>query len=277
MTNLEWALRYHEAGLQVMPLRGKRPLLPSWEYLQTERVPVETIALWWGTTYPDANIGLVCGFLSGVTVVDCDWKKDASGVIQEAISTPPANLAASLPPSMTSVTGTGGRHRFFQYADIKNSTKGVHEQMDIKSQGGYVVLPPSIHPDTGAPYAWDLMYGFDESNLGDNLAALPEWIVEASLSAVEDNFNVASVIEGVGAGSRNVSAASMAGLLIRALRSAPDFAWKCLQLWNAENRPPLSGDELWSVFESIYKRDYRFHGEEYSRLDKLSQSPYAKS
>lgn len=76
ISTIDWALAYHKHGWQIMPCKDKSPLLGTWDYLKDFRVKRDTIEQWW-TRWPDAQIALLCGDLSGVTVVDADWIKDA--------------------------------------------------------------------------------------------------------------------------------------------------------------------------------------------------------
>ena len=57
---------------------------------------------------------------------------------------------------MTSVTNRG-YHLFFKMpedgSDIRNSAGKVAKGIDVRGTGGYVVLPPSPHPE-GEAYRW---------------------------------------------------------------------------------------------------------------------------
>ena len=68
------AAEYVERGWSVIPLRGKRPAIPSWTEYQTRRPTQDEIRSWFsnssGSTPP--NIGIVTGSISGLVVVDCD-------------------------------------------------------------------------------------------------------------------------------------------------------------------------------------------------------------
>ncbi len=57
----------------VIPLRphDKKPMLPSWAEYQRRLPSEEEVDLWW-TQWPDANIGIVTGAISGLVVVDVD-------------------------------------------------------------------------------------------------------------------------------------------------------------------------------------------------------------
>ena len=59
-------------GLSVIPLqpRGKRPAVP-WKKYQKRRVDREQITQWFGNG-EDRNVGIVCGEVSNVVVIDCD-------------------------------------------------------------------------------------------------------------------------------------------------------------------------------------------------------------
>lgn len=261
MDMLNWALRYYHAGLPIMPVLKKEAILKNWQHITHEKLSEEIIRNWFSRS--GMNIGLVCGKDSGITVVDCDWLKDRDGNILYKESENPASIAARLPFTLSSVTGTGGVHKFFRFTDIKNSTKTVHPQIDIKSEGGYVILPPSVHPKTRVTYAWHELTAFDESNLGDNLAEVPEWIIEASERA-NASKDYDAIIAEVTQGSRNTTAAMLSGRVIYALRFAPQIAWEFMQWWNAnKTKPPLPELELWNTFQSILKRDIKNNPSKY--------------
>ncbi|MGY4648672.1 bifunctional DNA primase/polymerase [Mycobacterium sp. URHB0021] len=54
------------------------------------------------------------------------------------------------PETLTTISGRGdgGRHLFYRRPWGKISAKRLGQGIDIKTSFGYVVLPPSIHPDT---------------------------------------------------------------------------------------------------------------------------------
>lgn len=122
---------------------------------------------------PDANIGVHCGQASGFMVVDIDnhlpkiaTDKLAPGtVLVSGVDAWPyiESLVGAMPETAEQVTGGGGRQLFFllpKDRPIKNFNRGLLlpdgriAAVDVKTTGGYVVLPPSIHPDTGAAYRW---------------------------------------------------------------------------------------------------------------------------
>ena len=65
---LEAALAYYNAGLCVVPLKGKRPAVSSWKQYQKTRSSEIDIHRWAKEGLLQ-NIGIVCGKVSGNLVV----------------------------------------------------------------------------------------------------------------------------------------------------------------------------------------------------------------
>jgi hypothetical protein len=69
---------------------------------------------------------------------------------------------------LRSRSGSGGEHIIFEYiAGVGSSVKKLGAGLDIRSDGGLIIAPPSLHV-TGARYAW--------LNLGTPIAAAPAWL-----------------------------------------------------------------------------------------------------
>jgi putative DNA primase/helicase len=145
---LDAALAYAAHGWAIHPLRpgDKRPILKDWPNKATS--DPATISDWW-QRWPAANIGLACG-PSGLVVVDLDVKGQANGVQSWAALGIAGDTAASKTPS-------GGRHLLFAQQNgtkIPNSASKLGPGIDVRGEGGYIVLPPSTVPD-GA-YSWEV-------------------------------------------------------------------------------------------------------------------------
>ena len=148
------ALWYARNGWRVFPClpRDKMPAIKAWQKLATtEARQVET---WWRSR-PESNIGIACGAESGVYVIDVDTKEGKDG---EADLMALCDELGDLPDTICQRTGSGGRQYFFQMpaGTFKNSRGKVAPSIDTRSNGGFVVVPPSVHP-CGDAYRW--IYG----------------------------------------------------------------------------------------------------------------------
>lgn len=232
--NLIAALQYYDVGFSVIPIefRGKKPLV-VWQQYQVTRASKEQIEQWFNQ-YPNANVGVVTGAISGIVVIDIDTI--------EKIEYP-------LPETATSRTGRDGRHLFCKHPGqiVKNRTS-ILPHVDIRGDGGYVVMPPSIH-ENGNRYEWIIPPKNSE------FAELPEWVLEEKIVQIieekkEHYPTDASVLEG----KRNDTATRIAGKLLSQLKDEKlwEFAWGGIKEWNRNKCvPPLSETELQNVFNSI--------------------------
>jgi hypothetical protein len=237
-TILDSALRYAELGLSVIPVgRDKKPLI-AWQRYQEERATKEQILSWW-KKFPNANVAIVTGKISGIVVIDVE----AGGSIDD------------LPFTAQCRTGGGGWHFYFAHpgTPIKNGVR-VKELTDVRADGGFVVAPPSLHA-SGQRYEWDAMFSLITGENIKNLASIPEWVSRSGSmpKPVLGNFLApASVTQPVLEGSRNDAAIRFAGKI---LHYNPPEIWEMLypamQAWNASVvKPPLSEFELRRTWES---------------------------
>lgn len=143
MTMLDEALRYRQMNLSVIPVaKDKKPLIP-WKEYQDRLATEDEITNWW-TNQPDANIGIVTGKISGITVLDCDS--------QEAINAFREHYKGLTPAVKT----PRGMHFYYRYEEgIRNTVRVGNLDMDIRGEGGYVVAPPSVN-DKGQIYKWHI-------------------------------------------------------------------------------------------------------------------------
>jgi hypothetical protein len=160
-------------GFKVFPLvPGKTMPLVKWRTEASDSL--ELIAAW-SERYPDANIAMATGAQSGVIVVDVDMKngKDGRATLEEL-----AKQGKTLPPSPTSVTPTGGWHRYFRavpgirnVVEVSRDGRGIGPGIDIRADGGMDVLPPS-QLSSGRGYRWDI------PPLTADFPRLPDWAVK---------------------------------------------------------------------------------------------------
>lgn len=156
------AADYAARGWLIFPLRPhtKLPLTPNGFKAATSDPQV--VRDWWARS-PNANIGLVPA-PSGLLVFDVD------GPEADALA---GSLGLCAEPTLTALTGRRflpvsdpkhydqARHLYFStqgldiglIARLGNPTLGG--VLEVKAAAGYVVVPPSVHPESGACYQWE--------------------------------------------------------------------------------------------------------------------------
>lgn len=151
---LEAALKYaKEYGWAVFPVsqKSKKPLTPHG--CKDAKKDPGAIRFWW-KKYPDASIGVATGSISNLIVIDEDIDEDKGidGTHQMLLW---ERENGDLPETISVITGRGGSHRYYKYEgkDQKNRA-GIIEGVDVRGEGGYVIAPPSVHPN-GTMYEWE--------------------------------------------------------------------------------------------------------------------------
>ncbi|WP_309382028.1 DUF3987 domain-containing protein [Cerasicoccus frondis] len=153
-TFLDHALNYSDRNWPVFPLTpgGKEPLIPKAKGgngCLDATTDTMVIRRWWNNE-PQANIGLACGKVSGFFVLDVDGEQGSRSL------TALESEIGPLPETLEQTTGTGGRHLLFKYPEGRKvgNRIGFRPKLDIRADGGYIVMAPSIHPDTKQAYRW---------------------------------------------------------------------------------------------------------------------------
>jgi len=213
------ALEYAEVGLAVFPIHtpdengccscgdddcsspGKHPRTKNGlKAATTNELDIRR----WYRDAPDANIGLPCGALNGIFVLDVD------GVEGESSLARLVEQCGPLPTTRKVLTGM--RYQlYFKHPGGKIRTAAPIDRalpgLDSPGDGGYVVAPPSLH-HTGKRYEID-------SRVPEQIFEAPAWLVDfinrrpppkvpgaAAANVDHDAFEE---------GSRNSSLASLAG------------------------------------------------------------------
>ena len=139
---LDWALKYYDYGWCIIPIRteSKKPAIRSWKKYQLVRANKQQLEKWFATN--NRNIAVIVGEVSnGLTCRDFDTIAEYHLWVSKY-----PDLAKILPTVQTSK----GRHIYFEghINGIRHIANG-----ELRGNGGYCLLPPSVHPD-GAIYQW---------------------------------------------------------------------------------------------------------------------------
>lgn len=148
------ACDYAEMGWAVFPLcpRSKTPAFAGGHNEACD--DWESVCYFWSRN-PDYNVGIATGAASGnLLVIDVDQDEDNGKYgADNLFDWEQAN--GKLPETVCASTGRGGVHYYFKSSIPLTSRSNQLLCIDRKAEGGYVVAPPSVHPN-GEVYEWDL-------------------------------------------------------------------------------------------------------------------------
>jgi hypothetical protein len=172
---LEAALAYAAHGWRIFPVvpGSKKPFIKTGkDHAEHASCDPKQIREWWEGRYHTASIGLTCGRANGLVVLDVDQPDGAASLARLV------DLAGEdyFPETVECRSGGGGAQLFLLYPEgvnghrVKSSAGRIGVNLDIRGDGGIVVLPPSTHT-SGRCYEW--VVPPDEGEI----AAVPEWLL----------------------------------------------------------------------------------------------------
>lgn len=148
-----WALYYAGRGWPVVPLHSAEKTLCSCsdpicksagKHPRTQHgvkdasTDLEQIRRWW-KQWPDANVGIATGVVSGLLVLDIDPSKGGDESYQQLQNELPGAFAAPVKVR----TGSRGTHLYFECLKATPSRANIRPGIDVKADDSYVVAPSS--------------------------------------------------------------------------------------------------------------------------------------
>jgi hypothetical protein len=251
---LKSALAHANRGHQVLPLHwplvegtcscndpqckhvGKHPL--TVHGLKDASINQQTISSWW-ERWPNANLGLLTGSISGLVVLDVDGDGGVASLTELVKEFGPL-------PTTTQSKTKRGTHFFFNYPkgrDVRGSVGKLGRGLDVRANGNYVVIAPSRY--VGGHYEWTTK---------GVLADLPGWLLEKMIAATSSRVQNSGATEAsnrIPEGRRNQTLTSLAGTMRK--RSMTQDAIEAALLTENRNRcdPPLSDAEVIKIARSV--------------------------
>jgi len=246
---IDAALLYARMGMKVFPVHGvnshgectcykgsecidpgKHPIEKGWKDKATaDEAKIQEEF----TKYSFANIGILTGKESGITVLDVDGEAG-----METLS------KFNLPHTPMSITGSGGQHYLFKYVKLKNAVKFA-PGLDIRSDGGLIVAPPSLHKCLKR-YAWSVDHDIEETQIAEFPKDLLKLAQEKEKKKAEDIPD--AIYEGEG---RNQQLFSIGGSLRNRCKTE-SVLYSSLSGVNQEIcKPPLPDDELRGIVKKL--------------------------
>ena len=236
---LKTAIYYGSLGIKVFPVKGKVPAVFKWKE-QASREELEITELF---KVSHTGIAMATGELSGITVLDIDVKNGLNGF--ETLK----KFGIELPTTVCVLTPTGGRQYYFKYnPHIKNKVSALCAKsgVDVRNDGGLVVMPKSVHPNGGI-YEFQEDQGLGEIEIADLPAELVELLVDKN-NKVYKHFELPAKIND---GERNNILFKYAAQL-RATGLEKNEILPALYVVNTERcDPPYDKDKLEIIVDSV--------------------------
>lgn len=226
---------YVNSGWSILPVKPeeKRPFMTNWLQYTKTKASMDTVENWFNNL-SGAGVGAVTGRISNMIVLDVEsWCK-----------TPIEELLKRYPTQMIAKSGSGGYHLYYQYpqgvSKVSNRV-GIFEGADLRADGGFIVLPPTIHPN-GNRYEW-----IKKGPLG--VFPKPLLDIESKPTITNEGW-ITEALRGVSEGGRNDTCARLAGYFFKKGMSS-DIVEALLLDWNEKNDPPMPLTELRTTMKSI--------------------------
>jgi len=222
---------------------GKHPRIPN-GVKGASRDPQQIAA--WAAQSPGCNWSVATGAASGVWVLDIDaHKADGRASLDAWLS----ERGLTLPETLVVATGGGGWHYYFDAARAVRNRTNVLPGVDVRGDGGYVLLPGSNHLSGG------LYSVAREAEVRSAPEMLVDLIAAPPLPPAATGSGGGSLLDPVPEGERNDTLFRMACGLRRSLkdnREAVD-----LLVRERGRRSGLSDREIDTIIESAFAQDHR--------------------
>jgi replicative DNA helicase len=240
MTIYDFAVYYvKQLKFSVIPIKpkDKKPFLHSWKEFQKRKATTAELKKWFKNT--DNNIAIVTGKISGgLVVVDLDSNDAMLWAIDKGF-----------PKTAQVQTGRGYQLFYKSKIEVRNfQARKDLPGIDLRGDGGYVVAPPSIHPN-GKTYKWTQPPKEDFWPL----APLPDFFV-ATPGTPEQTTVLDLYDEGAGMGERNMSLARMIGSWIHEGEPEEEIEMLAFAYNNLKCSPPLDEKEVLTTIKSLINK-----------------------
>lgn len=245
----ESALHYAEQGFAVFPLipREKKPATTNG--FKDATTDLKQISFWWDMD-PNYNIGIATGKpSSGLVVIDIDNGHGGNG--SDSLRDW-EKQNHNLPDTCTALTGSGGVHLYYRDTEEYRNKAGILDSVDVRGDGGYIVAPPSVHPN-GSIYEWEVDHSPDDMKVTMADATVRKFLNPRKKELKQESMPVDEVYpEGKRVDSlvRMIGAMKGWGISDAAIKSA-------VQIENIRRcDPPLIVEELEKEVFPAIKRDW---------------------
>ncbi len=159
-------LEYAQRGWRVIPIPAGKKFPEGFSRWQERATNDPDLVTQWWTEHPDHGVGIATGPATGLWVLDVD-DYDSYRDLEKNHQ--------PLPDTLTVITGSGGLHFYYKYPTDgtvirNNASTRLGPGLDVRGDGGFVVAPPSTHPN-GKQYEYD-------AGQPDEPVDAPQWLID---------------------------------------------------------------------------------------------------
>jgi hypothetical protein len=232
---LQAALSYVAEGFKVFPVKPDKKPLTEHGLKDATQLQMGVEEYW--KKWPDAGIALVT---DGLVVLDFD-AKSGGAESKKAIEA----KYGSFPRTRTHRTGGGGLHYLYRNPNGHNIRSkvaiGGYSGVDLRANGGYIVVPPSRH-ESGNYYEV-----IDDTEI----APAPPWIVELATKKQVAQAELIPENQPILKGKRSNTLTSFAGSMRR--RGMPQAAIEAalIVVNDRQCQPPLPETTVKAIARSV--------------------------
>ena len=239
--------QYLKYGYSLIPVdKEKRPCV-FWKKYQYKRATVNDI-LKWHIQFNTLNIGIVTGYISQLAVIDVD---DLSLLPDLGKRLPEINKT-------TRVKTNRGYHYYFHLNGnrVKSTNSLFGKRLELKSNGSYIIAPPSIIKNHRYTYEIPL----------SKILPIPEKLVKKSDDKITDKYIIFKIPKYHGhkmdcirrilkrnlkEGERNNGLFVLYNLLIQN-KNSREYARRIVEKKNRSLANPLTDVELKKIYRKAY-------------------------
>lgn len=233
------AIEYAKQGFRVFPLRPRTKEPATRHGFKDATTSIEQIRAWWLSG--PYNIGIATGH--GLVVVDVDQKPAEQKFGMDSLRDWEKSHG-EFTPTWICMSGTGGLHYWYRTdEDFKNSVE-LLPGIDVRSEGGYIVAPPSVHPN-GNPYEWEASGDPSEVKMADLTGSALEMLHNSSRTNREGAQRATyRGNETISEGGRTAALVSLEGSLLNLNLTAEAIEAAVREENDRKCDPPLTDEEL---------------------------------
>lgn len=251
---LDAALMYASMGWRVFPLYPKSKNPATTHGFKDATTDGDQIESWWAKN-PNYNVGIATG--SGLCVIDVDDKP--KNAVQGSDALRDWELEhGDIAETVTAISGTGGVHYYYDVGDAEiPSCASDKIFIDLRSEGGFIVAPPSIHPDTSEPYMWDVSpEDAPPTKVSPIEKACIDWIYKSRRGADKGGRRKKPKVKTVKEGEGRNSYLYEIGCSVRGQGADDAVVAAYLETLNDRTcKPPLSDGELSKIINSVCSKE----------------------